>query len=286
MLASGAIFATMNVVVRHLGTDLPAIQTAFLRFAIGLIFVAPALYQIVRNGLPQGSLRFFAGRGLAHSMAVGLWFYAMARLPVAEVTAIGFLNPVLVTVGAALFLGERLAWRRILAIIVALIGALIILRPGLREIGTAHLAQLTAACFFAGGYLFAKRLSDFASAATIVAMMSLSVTVALLVPALLVWHPVSLAQFGWLALVAAQATAGHYAMSRAFAAGPMAVTQPVVFLQLVWATLLGLVFFAEPVDPWVILGGAVIMAAIIYITCREAVIKRQTLPPAPKVAEG
>jgi drug/metabolite transporter (DMT)-like permease len=259
----------MNVVVRHLGTDLPAIQTAFLRFAIGLIFVSPAICQVLRNGLPQGSLRFFAGRGLAHSMAVGLWFYAMARLPVAEVTAIGFLNPVLVTVGAALFLGERLAWRRILAIVVALIGALIILRPGLREIGAAHLAQL-----------------DFASAATIVAMMSLSVTVALLVPALLVWHPVSLAQFGWLTLVAAQATAGHYAMSRAFAAGPMAVTQPVVFLQLVWATLLGFAVFAEPVDPWVILGGAVIMAAIVYITCREAVIKRQTLPPAPSVSEG
>ena len=286
MLASGMVFAAMNVIIRHLGTDLPTIQSAFLRFAFGLVLVLPALVQAVRAGLPQASLRLFAARGAVHSLAVVLWFFAMARLPVAEVTAIGYLNPVLVTIGAALFLGERLAIRRVIAICVALIGALIILRPGLRELGAPQFAQLSAATGFAASYLIAKRLSQFVGPATIVAILSLAVTLVLLVPALMVWQPVSLAQLGWLALVAVLATAGHYFMTRAFAAAPMAVTQPVTFLQLLWATILGVLVFGEPVDPWVILGGAVIMAAISYITWREAVIKRRTLTPTHAVTEG
>ena len=87
--------------------------------------------------------------------------------------------------------------------------------------------------------------------------------------------PVSLTQVGWLAVVAVWATAGHYCMGRAFAAAPVAVTQPVVFLQLVWATLLGAIAFGEAIDPFVILGGGVIVAAVSYITWREAVLRRR-----------
>lgn len=281
MLASGLVFAAMNVVMRHLGTDLPTVQSAFLRYVFGVVLVLPALVPVIRAGLPKGSAGMFAARGAVHSLAVVFWFYAMARLPVAEVTAIGYLNPVLVTLGAALFLGEKLAIRRIIAIAVAMVGALIILRPGMRELGTAHLSQLSAAACFAASYLLAKRLSRIASPAAIVAILSLAVTIVLLVPAIMVWQPVTVVQLAWLALVAALATAGHYFMTRAFTAAPMAVTQPVTFLQLLWATVLGVLVFGEPVDPWVILGGGVIMAAISYITWREAVIKRRSVTPAP-----
>jgi len=78
--------------------------------------------------------------------------------------------------------------------------------------------------------------------------------------------------------VACFATAGHYAMTFAFAAAPLTVTQPVSFLQLVWAVLLGAVFFDEAVDGWVIFGGAVIMAAVSFITWREAVARRAVTP--------
>lgn len=286
MLASGMTFATMNVIVRHLGTDLPSVQAAFLRYAFGVLFVVPALVPVLRSGLPKGATGLFAVRGVVHSVAVALWFYAMARLPVAEVTAIGYLNPVLVTLGAALFLGEKLAFRRIAAICVAMIGALIILRPGMRELGAPQFAQLSAAAFFAASYLMAKRLSQIVGPVAIVAMLSLAVTIGLLVPALMVWQPVTTVQLAWLALVALLATAGHYFMTRGFASAPLAVTQPVTFLQLLWATILGVLVFAEPVDPWVILGGAVIMAAISYITWREAVIKRRTVTPAPAATQA
>ncbi|MBZ4689136.1 MAG: putative transporter, superfamily [Cereibacter sp.] len=280
MLASGLSFVGVTGVVRHLGTDLPAAQSAFLRFALGLIFVLPALRSLLRDGLPTGALRLFAWRGAFHTVAVIFWFYAMARISVAEVTAIGYLNPVLVTLGAALFFGERLAWRRMLAIAVALVGTAIVLRPGLRDLGAGHLSQLAAATFFAGSYLMVKRLSGIAGAGSIVAMMSLCVTLGLLPFALWVWAPVTLTQIGWLALVAACATSGHYCMTRAFRAAPLAVTQPVTFLQLIWATLLGALVFGEGVDVFVLLGGAVIIGAISYITWRESRLKPQVAPAA------
>lgn len=286
MLATGLCFVAVTGIVRYLGTDLPAAQSAFIRFAWGVLFLIPALLALARRGLPPGSAPLFLGRGLIHSLAVLLWFYAMARIPVAEVTAIGYLNPVLVTLGAALVLGEKLALRRLVAVAVALVGALVVLRPGLRELGPGHLSQLGAAACFAGSYLIAKRLSDLADASAVVAMMSLTVTLVLLPFAIAVWVPVTPAQLGWLALVAVFATAAHYCMTRAFVAAPLSVTQPTTFLQLVWATLLGALVFGERVDPFVILGGAIIVGAISYIAWREAVAHRRTVTPAPQATES
>ena len=270
MLAAGISFVGVNAIVRYLGTDLPAAQSAFLRFGFGLLILLPALIAALRRGLGGGLLRLYAGRGLLHTVAVVLWFYAMARIPLAEVTAIGYLNPVLVTLGAAVFFAERLTPDRVLSFAVALVGAVIILRPGLREVTPGHLAQLGAAVFFAGSYLFGKGLSSRASAATVVAMLSLTVTAGLLPFAIWVWVPVSVVQLGWLALVAVCATSGHYCMTQAFQAAPMAVTQPVTFLQLVWATLLGTLLFGESLDVYVLIGGGVIIAAISFVTLREA----------------
>jgi drug/metabolite transporter (DMT)-like permease len=286
MLAAGLSFVGVNGIVRYMGTDLPAAQSAFLRFGWGVLFLLPALSVVLRDGLPPGSLKLFLGRGAVHSGAVIFWFYAMARLPVAEVTAIGYLTPVLVTLGAAALLGERLAMRRLAAIAVALAGAMVVLRPGLREVQAAHLAQVCAAALFAGSYLFAKTLSRIAGAATVVAMLSLTVTVVLAPLAIAVWQPVTAVQIALLAVVAGCATVGHYCMTRAFRLAPMAVTQPVTFLQLVWATLLGVLVFGEAVDPFVLAGGAMIIAAISYITWRETMMQRNRITPPIGETEG
>lgn len=270
MLAAGLSFVGVNGIVRYLGTDLPAAQSAFLRFGFGVLFLLPALVPVLRRGFGPGLLRLYGLRGAVHLVAVILWFYAMARIPLAEVTAIGYLNPVLVTLGAALFFGESLTRVRLLAFGVALIGAMIILRPGMRDIMPGHLAQLAAAVFFAGSYLVGKELSMRASAAAVVAMLSLTVMIGLMPIAIWVWVPVSMAQLGWLALVAAFATMGHYCMTQSFQAAPMAITQPVTFLQLLWATLIGTLIFDESMDIYVLIGGAVIIAAISFVTLREA----------------
>ena len=279
MLASGLLFVGVTGIVRYLGTDLPAAQSAFIRFGWGVVFLLPTLIPMIRAGVPAGTGRLLMARGVVHTAAVVCWFYAMARIPVAEVTAIGYLNPICVTIGAALLFGEKLAARRIAAIVVAVLGALVVLRPGVREVLPGHWAQLAAAVCFAGSYLVAKRLSQLMQPGAVVAMMSLTVTLGLLPFAVLVWVPVTVEQVAWLALVAAFATSGHYCMTRAFMVAPISVTQPVTFLQLLWATLLGALVFNEGVDPYVLLGGAMIIAAVGYITWREAVIKRRSVTP-------
>jgi drug/metabolite transporter (DMT)-like permease len=280
MLVTGACFVGVTAVVKHVGQGMPAAEAAFLRYALGLVFLIPMLGPMRAARLSRRTLGLFGLRGLAHSGGVLLWFYAMTQIPIAEVTAMNYLNPVYVTLGAALFLGERLALRRIAAIGAALLGALLILRPGFRELSPGHIAMIFTALLFAASYLTAKHLSGEASAAVVVFMLSVTVTIGLAPFAFAVWVTPTPAQLGWLFLVAALATAAHYAMTLAFAAAPVAVTQPVTFLQLVWAVLLGVFVFGEPADLWVIAGGATIMGAVSFITWREAVAKRRQVTPA------
>ncbi|WP_232962370.1 DMT family transporter [Paracoccus tegillarcae] len=279
MLVTGLCFVAVNAIVRGLEGALPAPQAAFIRFVIGLVFLLPMLVPVLRKGFPRDVWRMFALRGVLHMAAVIAWFYAMSRITVAEATAIGFLNPIIVTVGAALFLGEKLAGRRAAAIAVALLGALIVLRPGLRPLDPGHLSQVLAAICFGASYIVAKTLAERVPASTVVAMLSLTVAIGLAPVAIAVWVPPTLGQIAWLALVALFATAGHYTMTRAFAAAPMTVTQPVTFLQLIWASLVGALIFAEPVDSWVLLGGGLMIGAISYITWREARLRVRTKTP-------
>ncbi len=278
MVITGLMFVGVTAVVKHVGSDVPAAQAAFLRYVLGLVFLLPMIRPILSAHLTTRQKKLFWTRGAVHTLAVILWFFAMARIPIAEVTAMNYLSPVYVSLGAALFLGERLPPRRLAAVIMALIGALIILRPGAKEVEIGHIAMLGTAVFFAIGYLIAKQLSGEVSAPVVVGMLSVTVTVGLAPFALAVWVTPTLEQLGWLFLVACFATAGHYTMTLAFAAAPLTVTQPVTFLQLVWAVTLGAVVFGEAVDGWVIFGGAVIMASVSFITWREAVARRKVTP--------
>jgi len=282
MVVTGLLFVGVTALVKYLGTDIPAPQAAFIRYALGLVFLLPMIRPILRADLSAKQWGLFAARGLAHSIGVALWFFAMARIPIADVTAMNYLAPIYVTIGAALFLGERLALRRVLAVVVALIGALIILRPGFREIGSGHFAMLAAAVVFAASYLLAKLLTDQTNAVIVVGMLSFWVTLGLAPMAAHVWVTPDLHTVLVLFVVACLATAGHYTMTLAFRSAPLTVTQPVTFLQLVWAVSVGTLFFGEAVDIWVVIGGLVILASVSFMTWREAMLKRQITPAVPE----
>ena len=281
MLLTGLCFVAVTALVKYLGDDLPAAQQAFLRYLLGLVFLIPMWPALRAVRMTGRALTLFGARGFIHALGVILWFYAMTQIPLAEVTAMNYLSPIYVTLGAAFFLGEKLAFRRIMAVLVAFLGALIILRPGLREVSSGHLAMIGTAIFFAGSYLMAKRMSGQVSASVVVAMLSLTVTICLAPFAYAVWVPPTGAQLLGLLAVAAFATAGHFAMTLAFAAAPVTVTQPVTFLQLVWAVALGALAFGEAVDLFVVLGGMVIMASVLFITLREAMLRKQEKRAVP-----
>ncbi|WP_172292651.1 DMT family transporter [Pseudoruegeria sp. HB172150] len=280
MLITGIQFVGVTAVVKYIGPGIPAAEAAFLRYSLGLIFLIPAMRPIFSVRLDRVSKTLFGIRGLVHTLGVILWFFAMTRIPLAEVTAMGYIYPVYVTIGAAIFLGEKLAVRRIAAIGVALIGGLIILRPGFRELSEGHIAMLGNGMLFAVSYLIAKVMTGRVPPVVVVGWLSISVTVFLLPFAIPVWVWPTWEQMGLFLIVAGFATGGHYTMTMAFASAPLAVTQPVTFLQLVWSVSLGALVFSEPVDGWVVFGGVLVLGAVSFIAWREAVLKRRVVTPA------
>jgi drug/metabolite transporter (DMT)-like permease len=217
-----------------------------------------------------------------------LWFFAMARIPLSEVTAIGFSTPVFTALGAILIFREQVRARRIMAIAAGFIGTLIILRPGFTSIEAGSLAQLIAAFFFAGSFLLTKRMTQSESSEDILVMLSIFCTLALLPGALYFWREPTWLEIAWLALVALFATAGHYAITRAIAAAPLTVTQPLSFMQLIWAIGIGYWVFDEVPDNWVIIGASIIVGAVSYLTHREAQAARRSklLAATPPVSPG
>jgi drug/metabolite transporter (DMT)-like permease len=282
MVLTGLLFVGVTGVVRHLGTDMSAPQAAFIRYGFGFILLIPVFLRLETVRLPKRIVGLHLVRGLLHGIGVTLWFFAMARIPIAEVTALGFTAPIFTTIGAALFLGEKLHLRRIGAVLVGFGGTLIILRPGFEAISIGALAQITAAPVFAGSFLIAKKLTETQSSTSIVAFLSIIVTLVLLPPALLVWRTPTLTELGMLFLVASLATAGHVTLTQAFRSADITVTQPAQFLQLVWAAILGLLVFGEQPELWTIVGGAVIVASATYIAHRET---RGKPMPAPQPVE-
>jgi len=280
MMLTGATLVAVTGIVKHIGPDLPAAEIAFLRYILGLVFLIPMIGPILRARMSRQSLFLFGARGLAHTCGAVLWFFAMTRISIAEVTALNYMAPIYVTIGAALFLGETLAFRRIIAVIAALVGVLIILRPGFREISAGHIAMLFTAIFFGISHLIAKLMSGRVSPAVVVGMLSITVTVGLAPFAYVNWVTPNFEQLAWIFLMASFATAGHFTMTLAFRAAPITVTQPATFLQLVWAVLLGAVVFGEAVDFWVVLGGSVILSSVIFIIWRETVLKRRDITPS------
>ena len=275
MVLTTILFVGVTATVRYLEGEVPAPQAAFLRYTIGTLFLIPSLISLTKIKPDKPLLQKFVLRGLVHSIGVTLWFYAMSVMPVAEVTAIGFLTYIFVSIGASIFLKEKLHRHRLAAILISFIGALIVLRPGFKVIESGQLGMLMATVVFTASYLIAKIVSKERSSSEIVAMLSIFTTIFLIPSAIYSWEPLSIKAFLILSFTALIATVGHITMTKAIKAAPMVVTQPILFLQLVWASMIGLFIFNEKFDPFVILGGTIIMLCVCYVSYREHILGKK-----------
>ena len=275
MVLTTILFVGVTATVRYLEGEVPAPQAAFLRYAIGTLLLTPSLITLIKIKPNKPLMSKFLLRGLVHSFGVTLWFYAMSVMPVAEVTAIGFLTYIFVSIGACIFLKEKLHKHRITAVIISFLGALIILRPGFKVIESGQLGMLMATVVFTASYLIAKLVSKERSSSQIVAMLSIFTTIFLIPSAIYSWEPISIEALLILAFTALIATIGHITMTQAIKAAPMVVTQPILFLQLVWASMVGLFLFDEQFDLYVIIGGTIIMICVCYVSYREHVLGKK-----------
>jgi drug/metabolite transporter (DMT)-like permease len=283
---AGILFSILNVLMRDVTLDLHPFIVGFWRYLFGTLALLPVIVGagigVLRVAKPSNHLI----RSLIHTVALGLWFYALPLIPIAETTALGFTTPLFITLGAVFLLQEKVGLRRLIAVGFGFIGMLIILRPGLAEISQGSILMLIAAPLFAGSNLLAKLVARDDSITAIVTWQSLLITLFCLPAAILVWQLPSLTQFLWLLLGGALGTAGHLALSQSYKVADITAVQPIGFLTLVWATLLGYAIFGDKPDLWTWIGAAVIFAANTYISHRELVrrgradLSGDTPPPA------
>lgn len=275
MVLSGLCFVGVTVSVRYVGTRIPAPEAAFIRYVAGTFLLLPILLQIVRGQLMVRAWYTLLIRGIVHGVGVCLWFFAMARIPIAEVTALSYITPILMTIGAAIFFGEKLYTRRIMAIVFGLLGVFIILRPGFSEISIGQVAQLVTAPLFAASLLLTKKLTSTEQLSVIVATLSIICSITLFPFALINWVKPDFAELALLSLTGVLATIGHFTLTKALTLAPISVLQPVSFLQLLWATFFGVLLFGESIDGFVVLGGGILVISISYIAHRESVAKNK-----------
>ncbi|HMO45356.1 MAG TPA: DMT family transporter [Rubrivivax sp.] len=269
--ASGAVFAVLNALMRALAMQLDPFQAQFLRYLFGLAVLLPLVW---RAGLAAYRPRHIGGqflRGAFHTVGLMLWFAALPKIPLADMTAIGFTAPIFIMIGAYLFFKEPMRWERWLAAGIGFAGVLIVVGPKLAGSGGFYnLVMLASAPMFAASFLLTKGLTRYESTGVIVVWQALTVTLFSLPLALLNWQPLSWLQWAGFALCGVLGSAGHYCLTRSFHVADISATQSVKFLDLVWATLIGWMVFADTPSSSTLIGGTVICAATLWIAARES----------------
>ena len=263
-------FAAMAGIIRHVSADMHPFQIAFFRAFFGLVLMAPWFLRLGLVSVRSRRVGLHVWRSVVMVAATLTWFTAISLMPIADVTALTFTTPLFATLGAALFLAERVGLRRSAAIGVGFAGAMIILRPGVEALTMPAMAALAAAVFGAVGMLIVKSLSRTESPATIVIYVGLLLTPLSLVPALFFWSAPSLGTLAWLAALGLVANLGHLSFARAMAAADATAVLPFDFLKLFFTAALGFMLFAEVPDVWTWTGAAVIFGATLYTAGRES----------------
>jgi drug/metabolite transporter (DMT)-like permease len=203
------------------------------------------------------------------------WFYGLSIVPLAEATALSFTNAIFASLGAVIFLRERMGIRRWAAVVVGLVGALIILRPGEAAVSVGAVIVLVAAACWGGGTVIIKRLSRTDSAVTIALWMATMMIVVSAIPAWLVWIWPTPGQLAWLLLIGALASIGTLAYTQALKLAEATLIIPTDYTRMVWASAIGFFAFGEIPDSWTWAGGFLIIGSTVYIALREVRLDRK-----------
>lgn len=274
VVAASAFFACMHASVRYVAADMHPWEVGFFRNLFGFLVFAPVMMRSGIALLRTDRLMLHVVRGSLNGVSMLCWFYALAVMPLAEATSVSLTGPLFVTLGAIFFLGEKVRARRWFALGAGVVGTLIIIRPGIEEISDGALLVLASGLLVAGSKMIAKTLARTDGTMTIVAYLSLIMTIVTFIPAMFVWRTPTLVELGWLALIGVLGSIGHLLVIRAYKYADVSAVEPVTFSRLVFAALAGYLVFGEIPDIWIWVGGGIIVAATSYIAHRETVAEK------------
>ncbi|MCU0827339.1 MAG: DMT family transporter [Tabrizicola sp.] len=269
MILAILLFTAMDATAKGLIERYPAPQVVWARFAGQLLIVVLILNlrtgPLLRTHYPW----LHMARSAFQFGATGLFFLSLGHIGLAEATALTDINPVLITLGAALFLGEKLGPRRIAGVIVALLGALIILRPGIGVFSPWALLPLGAAICYTGNALLTRHIGPREPVWTSLLHASIFGTLVAALALPFVWVPISGPDLMLFALVGCLGTGAQLCIIRSFSMTEASIVAPFAYLGIVFATFWGVVLYDQWPDRWTVIGALVIVGAGLYVWHRE-----------------
>jgi len=271
-----ALFAGLAAFARAaMNAGLHPFEVVFLRNLCATLMLSPLLLWRGTSLLRSSQLSLYGLRVIVSLFSMQAWFYALALIPIGEVTAISFLAPVFGTLGAIFLLGERVRLRRWTAIMVGFLGAMIILRPGMAPLGLGQMCALFNAMTVGLVAVMIKQLTTVDDPDKIVFLTNLMLTPLSLVPALFVWTWPSLEALVPVLGLGLTAVVGHIALVRGYAATDASLAMTFEFSRLPFTVAVAYLAFGETIDAWTWVGAAIIFASAVYITRREAKLAAQ-----------
>ena len=274
MILAILLFTAMDATAKGLIAKYPAPQVVWTRFAgqflLVILILGPRLPQMLRTRFPVLHL----WRSAFQFGATCFFFLSLPHIGLAEATAITDINPVLITLGAAFFLGERLGPRRIAGVAVALIGALIVIRPGSGLFTWWALLPMCCAVSYAGSAILTRKIGAQESvwASMIYAALFGTIVAGLALP--FVWTPIDTPDIWKFALIACLGTGAQLCIIRSFSITEAGIVAPFAYLGIVFAAVWGIVLFDQWPDQWTVIGALVIVGAGLYVWHRETLASR------------
>ena len=275
MMLATFMFAGMHTAIRYATQQLPPVEVAFFRNVFGLFVVAPMLVRYGPGLFRTDKLGLHVVRSLLNVVSMLAFFIGLSMTPLARATALSFTAPLFTALLGALFLGEVFRWRRWTAILAGFLGALVILRPGLQAFDLGALLVLVSSLLWSMALIDIKVLGRTDSSMTITAYVTVLMIPMTLLPALLVWQTPAADIWVWLVFIGVIGTLGQLIVTEAVKLADMTVLMPFDFLKLVWAAVLGIIFFAEVPDLLTWVGAAIVFGSSLYVVWREAKVRRQ-----------
>lgn len=274
-VVSMAMFTLTPVFVRFLAADMHAVEIIFHRSAIATVALLAWFLWSDITRLRTRVIKSHVGRAVLNFGGMALWFQAIVAMPLAEATALHFTLPLYTVIFAAMFLRERVGWRRWAATAVGFLGALIVLRPGAVPISAPAMMVLASAAFYGGAVVMIKLLTRTDAALPIAFYSNLLMGAIALVPTIFLWQGPTLSDVPLLVALAAIGTAAPYCFTRALVNLDASVVAPLDFLRLPFTAFAAWLIFAEVPDRWTWIGAAVIFGSTTYVARREARLKEE-----------
>jgi drug/metabolite transporter (DMT)-like permease len=274
MAVAAILFVAMHTVVRSMSGQLHPFEIAFFRAFFGLFVLLPFVFKDNFSILKTKNIKLHSLRGILNAGAMLCFFYGLSITPLAQVTALGFSAPLFATVLAVIFLGEVVRVRRWTAIIIGFLGTMIILRPGMVDLGIGPLLIVISAAIWSVALMVIKVMTRTDSSVTISFYASIFLSPLVFFAAFPFWELPSWEQLGWMFLLAALGTFAQTLMNQSLKLADTSVVMPVDFSKMIWATLLGFVFFDEVPDFYTWVGAILIFGSTTYIAIRESRLKQ------------